>query len=120
MLQSMLIPLDGGPLAEQVLAPATALARELDIPVTLLRLVPSRTPVATAAGGPARPSDDPVLAARAYLAARRSDLAEQGVAVTAEVEVVDDMAEAIVGYAYTQGIGVIAMSTHGRTGPARW
>src|SRR5581483_3345736 len=82
MLQSMLIPLDGGPLAEQVLAPATALARKLDIPVTLLRLVPSRTPVAIAAGGPARPFDDPVLSARAYLSERRSDLAHRGVAVT--------------------------------------
>src|SRR5262249_3196596 len=41
MLHSMLIPLDGSPLAERVLAPATALARRLDIPVTLLRLVPS-------------------------------------------------------------------------------
>src|SRR5262249_26384124 len=99
---------------------ATTLARRLDIPVMLLRLVPSRTPLATAAGGPARPFDDPVLAARAYLAGRRSELAEQGVAATAEVGVVDAMAEASVGYAYTQGIGVIAMSTHGRTGPARW
>ena len=57
--------------------------------------------------------------ATAYLLKLAEGIAQEGIAVDTHVEV-GEAAEAIVRYAEKEGCDLIAMSTHGRTGLARW
>jgi nucleotide-binding universal stress UspA family protein len=116
MLERILVPLDGSPLAEGILAQLRPLLLRRDAEVMLLRVVPF--PVSTRVY-------DTSLRAEAHLEAKRylSDmeklLADKGVRVrTASGE--GAPAEEILDAAAREGATMIAMSTHGRSGIARW
>src|SRR5688572_29638759 len=105
MVQTLLVPLDGSPLAERALPYATALTRALAGKLVLLYARPTRALVSGEA-----PSFD--------LEAVAQPLRADGLEVRAVVQPIygDDTARAILDGAATQQAELIAMSTHGRSG----
>jgi nucleotide-binding universal stress UspA family protein len=124
-VRRVLIPLDGSALSEQALAPGLELAERLGCEVTLLRAIPK-------------------LETREI---ERLDQAERGLGLRAEAEMREDAehylrnliairphqglkikiavthepaAQSVLEFAESQAMNVIVMSTHGRTGLARW
>jgi len=124
-LGHLLLPLDGSDLSERVLEPALGLAAGLGARVTLLRAVPSVADAekdrleALERGLGERLKDEIHQHAEQYL--RRMLEAYPARGVKAETAVVfEPAAEAILRYAETHAVDLIAMSTHGHTGLRRW
>ncbi|MCI0342505.1 MAG: universal stress protein [Planctomycetales bacterium] len=114
MLDKILVPLDGSPLAEGILTHVRRLLVRRDAEVRLLRVIPDR-----AVEGAAWFPEEPAETVQKHLERIRDLLAIQGVSVHAEVRV-GDPAEKILKVADDLRPSLIAMSTHGRSGPARW
>jgi nucleotide-binding universal stress UspA family protein len=108
-LKTLLVPLDGSPLAATVLPVVTELAAALDAELVLFRAVPLESPPAFAAE----------KAAFAYLEAERAALAKRALHVQAIVRH-GDAAETIIEHACSHGVDAIAMATHGRSAIQRW
>lgn len=121
MYHTILVPLDGSDLAEQVLPHVCALAACSEASVLLLRV-------------PADPvydylTPDPQLAnelrhdvetgAQVYLDEVATRLSELGLSVTTKVAWGGPIHETILDIARERGVDLIAMSTHGRSGIAR-
>jgi nucleotide-binding universal stress UspA family protein len=105
-LRSILITLDGSPLAEEALPVGLALADALDGAVTLLRVQPPGPP-------------------DGYLEAVAARYVDADVPLRAETLIRADtgssaVAQAILDYAEQNGVGLVAMSTYGRGGLRRW
>jgi nucleotide-binding universal stress UspA family protein len=117
----ILIALDGSPLAERSLKPALRLAELEGAEIHLLRIVPADRNIPLgelqATVGPARASD--VQDALWYVSGVRILLSERDVRVRTAVRVADDIPSAILDYAETHDVDVIAIGTHGRGGLAR-
>lgn len=121
MYRKILVPLDGSKVAEGVLPHAKALAYSEGAELILL----------TVGANPALDFafSDPGIARSAvieqeerskkYMDGIENDLREAGFK-TSTVLRVGSIAETILGVAEELGVDCIAMSTHGRTGPARW
>ncbi|GIX48525.1 MAG: universal stress protein [Candidatus Tectimicrobiota bacterium] len=116
MYTKILVPLDGSEVAEVALPHAVALARTFGAELVLLRV----------AHAPFSPGRDPLEAERAaveeseqYLAEAAQRLAAQGVPVRTVVRY-GKAAEEILDHAATEGISLIVMATHGRSGVGRW
>ncbi len=103
--ENIIIPLDGSPLAEQALRPATDLASLLGARCVLVRVVAPGAAEAAAAEG--------------YLGRVAERLAAQGLCVTTRVVVAPRPAEAILAQAAVQASPLIAVATHGRGGFGR-
>ena len=58
--------------------------------------------------------------AEAYLAARKGEWRPEGIPVKTKVIASSSVASTILDYAEANGIELIAMSTHGRSGLGRW
>jgi nucleotide-binding universal stress UspA family protein len=124
MYSKILVPLDGSELAEQVLPHVLALAACHMSEVVLLRVVNYPTtplPLSDAemeAGvrDCVECEDLDYLKGVAEKYFKGSNLKVAAEVVTGEGPVVDS----ILDYADKTGVELIAMSTHGRTGPARW
>lgn len=125
----LLAPLDGSELAEQALPHAQAIAQRAGARITLLQVIPN---VAALAQEPALPPGRLTAAlhtqalqsqwqeqALAALEQTAQSLAGQGVMAQAAV-VVAHPPDGILDYAQTQAVDLIVMSTHGRSGLARW
>lgn len=121
MYRKILVPLDGSKVAEGVLLHAKALAYSEGAELILL----------TVAANPAMDFAfaDPGLAqgaiqeqeerSKTYIAGIENDLKQAGFKTSTLLRI-GSVAEVILGVADELGVDVIAMSTHGRTGPARW
>jgi nucleotide-binding universal stress UspA family protein len=121
MYRKILVPLDGSKVAEGVLPHAKDLAYSQGAELILL----------TVGANPAMDFafSDPGLArsaineqeerSRKYIAEVEDQLKSAGFR-TSTVLRVGSVAEVILGVAEELGVDCIAMSTHGRTGPARW
>jgi len=121
MYRKILVPLDGSKVAEGALPHAKALAYSEGAELILL----------TVGANPAMDFafSDPGLAQSAvleqeersqkYIAEIERELQAAGFK-TSTVLRVGSVAETILGVAEELGVDCIAMSTHGRTGPARW
>jgi nucleotide-binding universal stress UspA family protein len=110
----ILVPLDGSSLAGRALPYATALARERQLPLLLVRVLeasPSR-------GMPLVQEPE----ARSYLEHVAVQLREAGIAVQTDVSstLFGTVAEVLVSKAQQRGCELIVMSTHGRGGLGRW
>jgi nucleotide-binding universal stress UspA family protein len=124
MYSKILVPLDGSPVAEQVLPHVLALATCQMSEVVLLSVVKyptislplSDAELETGVRDCAECQDLDYLKAVAEKFFKGSHLKVSAEVVTGEGPVVDS----ILDYADTIGAELIAMSTHGRTGPARW
>lgn len=123
MLEHILVPLDSSKLSEGILPYIGHIARSVHGRMTLLHVVdtdalphlPGNRYKELAAQLLEREKD----LARRYLSAIRDHMGANEEAVSCEV-IPGSPAEAIVSFAHTQGIGLIAMSTHGRSGLNRW
>lgn len=125
--RSILVPLDGSPLAETALAPAMALANGVGSDIKLLRVVPMQEPTPQSVDMAARRYGELMdeayqrekAAAETYLQqiynAWPSDHVFFDVQVTG-----GNVADAIVDYAEEQRADLIIMSSHGRSGMGRW
>lgn len=117
MSKKILVPLDGSRVAESVLPYALAVARRTRAPLLLLSVIPR-----TDGWGELPPRGEKgkeTAEAQAYLESRRQELAAQGVEVETELAY-GHPAEEIVGRAGEGNVGLIAMSTHGRSGITLW
>jgi len=128
----VLVPLDGSPLAEEILGPATSLAKMTDADFLLLRTVPpalsSNYPTPSEGIKPfgealLKQLQEQEAAARreaeAYLEAVAQRLRSEGLAVRTRVVCNDMPAAAILEQAQTDAADLIALATHGRHGIAR-
>jgi nucleotide-binding universal stress UspA family protein len=116
MYSSILVPLDGSPLAARALPYATALARASRARLVLVRAVLAHTP----------PGIDPSEAqvrvterAGRDLDALAEYLRATGLSVDTHVYY-DQAVRAIVDLAEQQAVDLVVMSTHGRGGLGRW
>jgi len=115
-LGKILVPLDGSNCAENVLPLVEKLARELKMGISLLRVALAHT----------FPGVDPTEAqvkvvreAEEYLERIADDLKTKGLKVDTHVRYGND-AEEILDHANQNGIEMIAMTTHGRSGVKRF
>lgn len=107
MTFTILVPLDGSPLAERALPFASSLASAVSGRLILAHV----TPPAPTPGAPAYDSAAVVAALR-----------EEGVSVESRVYRAwpDEIADALLGGAAEERADLVAMSTHGRGGLTRW
>jgi nucleotide-binding universal stress UspA family protein len=120
VLEHVLVPLDGSPLAERVLGPALDLVRMWEGHCTLLRVIEASPP--SISGRPNRrcpPEQEQEVAARAYLEKIAERLRDEGASVQTRVVVAPHTAPAILEEAQTQRCDFIALATHGRGGLRR-
>lgn len=117
--QRILVPLDGSALAEEVLPYVIALARSSGAEVTLLRVEPIEPYLSLPLSGV--PFVEPTLwnpqAVRETLAPALDRLQSAGVEARIEAAI-GDAAREIVSRA--RGCDLVALSSHGRSGPSRW
>jgi len=105
MLERILIPLDGSPRAEQILSQVARVLRREDSDVLLLRVADS--------------SSNAPEEAEKYIQDLERRLSDRGAKVRGRV-VEGSVASAILDVARQEGSTMIAMTTHGRSGLARW
>jgi nucleotide-binding universal stress UspA family protein len=120
-MTSIVVPLDGSPLAESALDAVAPLARCGDVDLWLVRVVSPAHPVF--AEGRMLMTADEVTGlhrseAAAYLQRQVAALAARGLRARGRV-VVGEPAAAIVAEAAGAGCSAIVMATHGRTGLSR-
>ena len=134
-MNRILVPLDGSPLAEQVLPQVRVLAPLLGANVHLVHVVrPAGNEVALSRGGERTTASAPAVAwreqihqtyaavcehAAQYLTIQATSLQEASIAVTTEVRF-GRPANLILETAAMRDASLIAMATHGRSGMQRW
>jgi nucleotide-binding universal stress UspA family protein len=120
MYKRVLVPVDGSDLAEAIIPFVLDIAGPLDLDITLLRVNHAIPPVAVE--GTRRIVIEDIEGhrreAQAYLAGLAAELQAKGARVTTLVRRGEPVAE-ILAAARDEDADLIAMSTHGRTGPAR-
>jgi nucleotide-binding universal stress UspA family protein len=120
----LLIPLDGSPLAEQILEPAVALGKLMGADYTLLQAVPPEPypaydpTIYTGAEMAQAVLEQHVASARAYLEKVAQRLRSQGLEVRTRLTL-DQPASAIFETTSRDKIDLIAIETHARHGVAR-
>jgi len=123
-LKSLIVPLDGSDLAEQVLPTAIELAKPRDLEIVLIRTYNIPTTAYAGVEGYALPIDDLLKGMRdeacAYLEAKIADVKKLGVARASFAAKEGLPADEIISFAKNVPGGLIAMSTHGRSGVRRW
>lgn len=124
MYKKILVPLDGSDLAEKVLPHAMALAKASGAEIALVSVVEFNLGVVGAkleAFPQAAMEQKEALRAEAlvYLEKVQRDLKSQGVVATVAM-LEGDVASQIIAYAEQQGVDLIAMATHGRSGIDRF
>ncbi len=119
MFERILVPLDGSPLAECVLPHAVALSRAFDAELMLLRVLES--PQAAESSRSTDLLDWHIRQAEAasYLDDVRARLEEMGLNVDQEI-LAGRPAERITAFAREKEVGLIILSSHGRSGLSGW
>jgi nucleotide-binding universal stress UspA family protein len=117
----IIVPLDGSDTAEAALPFVKRLAIDLDASLVLEGVV---VPTAALYAGTFIPSSPPALqeieaGSREYLGAVGGKLAKDGLLVSSRVDT-GYAAETILEAGRETGADLIALSTHGRSGPERW
>ena len=123
LIKRILVPLDGSQMSERSLKTVEPMAAGLGAEIVLFQAV---EPVRYVPGFETMvpnivlPSDDEIRGVAAkYLNAIEKPLKQSGIK-TSSVIIADAPAEAIIDYANSGGIDVIAMTTHGFSGIKRW
>jgi len=121
-IEKILVPLDGSDAGQAALPYAETLAKQMGASISLIQVIPSpATMDPSISGGPywikfVEAIND---TAQDYLSGIAKKLTQQGIQTTYEV-MSGDPAYKIIEHAEHEMAGLIAMSTHGRTGIARW
>lgn len=127
MFSRILVPLDGSDLAARALTPAEELARKVEAPLHLVRVLDTSY-LARLVGYPVygaaiemtalqQALEDERVEAEAYLKVAKQDLVDRGFEVTTELLNGSPTREII---AATRPGDLVIMSTHGRGGLSRW
>lgn len=120
-IDNLLVPLDGSALAESILKHVLAIAERNRTRITLLRVV-SPAYVTTEFNGIVQSDSllrERVDAAHEYLNRMATQLGVEGYLVETDVVVSSTAASAILDYTERNGLDVICMATHGRSGVKR-
>ncbi len=128
----LLLPLDGSPLAEQMIEPAVALGTLMDADYTLVRVIRPPTPWAFQGGGASLEERVRAMLDRLeklehqlrqeaadYLDQVAERLRQRSLRVATRVVVADQPAGAILHEASPPAVDLIALETHGRRGLSR-
>jgi nucleotide-binding universal stress UspA family protein len=123
-LKDIIVPLDGSSMAEQVLPHAISLSKALVAGITLLRALPSAGDYFGYMDYP-MPNNDELYQqfeddARQYLETMKSQVAALGAPRVEARLVYGNAAEVINECAREIPGGMVAMTTHGRSGVGRW
>ena len=116
MLQNILVPLDGSPLAEAALPFATAVGARAGASLTLVRAAMYRTLFSDVAAEQVRV----IRSGEDYLARTAAALTTKGVPVSTRVPLGGSPAEWIVEESQAVDVDLIVMATHEREGADRW
>jgi len=121
MYRKILVPLDGSKVAEGVLPHAKALAYSEGAELILLTVGanPALDFVFSDPGLAQSAVDEQEERSKKYIAGIENELKATGVKTSTQLRI-GSVADVILGVAEELDVDVIAMSTHGRTGPARW
>jgi nucleotide-binding universal stress UspA family protein len=132
-LQTLIIPLDGSALAEQILPHAVSLAQAMKLKVLLVRVTPSLGeyhryleyyPLDSSShiysGMYEEFSREEDARAMQYLHEVKEKLNQQGISSVEERLLKGSAADAIADLARQTPYSLIAMTTHGRSGVGRW
>jgi len=124
IIDSIVVPLDGSPLAEKILPTVSRWAQALDVEVTLIRAFdfPTAAYVGSASYIPDYDKfrEEAHREAAVYLRGKEEWLVAEGVRTVSILTLEGSAADEIIGYAQTAPGAVIAMSSHGRSGVQRW
>jgi nucleotide-binding universal stress UspA family protein len=116
--------LDGSDLAERVLPVAIELAKQRDLEIVLIRAYNIPTSAYAGIEGYALPMDDLLKDMRdeacEYLENKVADVKKRGIARVSFAAKEGLPADEIISFAKNLPGGLIAMSTHGRSGVRRW
>lgn len=115
-LDTMVVALDGSPLAEEVLPHAVAVAKALDLKIDLLTVLPGNDP-AFSDGSQPSPAHDKSLA---YLQSTKEWVQGQGITRVGQVVLHGQPAAAIIDLVDNLPGAIVAMTTHGWSGAERW
>ncbi len=124
IINSIVVPLDGSSLAEQILPTVSNWAQALDVEVTLIRAF--EFPASAYYGSENYLPDYGAFREEArkeaadYLKEKADSLVSEGVRTVSTRTIEGPAANEIISYAQTEPRAVIAMSTHGRSGVRRW
>ena len=124
IINSIVVPLDGSSLAEQILPTVSNWAQALDVEVTLIRAF--EFPASAYYGSENYLPDYGAFREEArkeaadYLKEKADSLVSEGVRTVSTRTIEGPAADEIISYAQTAPRAVIAMSTHGRSGVRRW
>lgn len=123
MYKKIIVPLDGSKLAEGVLPHVREMARCLGCEIVLLQVLTHKSYdyLLTDPGMSASLRSSEEEAACNYIGPLFNALKQEGLLVSADLATANGpVADAIIEFARKANGDLIAMSTHGRTGPARW
>lgn len=117
----IVVPLDGSALAEQILPEVAALASRLNSTVSLLHVLTPLTYSQKEIMQPGLPWwDTDIALADSYLARAASYLTEEGLTVSKDVVLSQDIATAILDYSMRTRADMIAIATSGSGGMSRF
>ncbi|MDD5095328.1 MAG: universal stress protein [Dehalococcoidia bacterium] len=124
LIKKVLLPLDGSALGESAIPQVEALAKALDFEVVLLHILdPVVTVDMPGLASVTRPTSKQLAneeeKALDYLGKIETALREKGLNVSSQLRS-GSAAEEIIALAKENGIDLIAMSTHGRSGISKW
>jgi nucleotide-binding universal stress UspA family protein len=116
----IIVPLDGSTLAEQILPRALTLAKLEEAEITLLNVLLPHSYSQKEISDPKLPWwDKDISLAQTYLSRIAGKLRRDGVAVTTDIVIGDNVASAIGDFAGREKADLIAIATHGRGGLVR-
>lgn len=124
IIDSIVVPLDGSSLAEEILPTVSNWAQALDVEVTLIRAF--EFPASAYYGSEEDLPDYDAFREEArkqvaaYLKQKEEALVGKGVRTVSTATLEGPAAAEIISYAQTAPRAVIAMTTHGRSGVRRW
>lgn len=124
MYKEILVSLDGSELSEAALPHARALAKAFDARISLMSIMEpvemySQTGVVGPVVSVSMNVQEEIERIGQYLEGVADNLIKEGIDARTEVREGDPAAE-ICDYAETNGVDIIVMSTHGRSGLQRW
>ncbi|MDX1521795.1 MAG: universal stress protein [Anaerolineae bacterium] len=123
MLNKILVPLDGSPLAETALSSARELAQKFQAQITLLRVLPALVIMPELQGQLSAESELMLgleREAKLYLARLAKRLSAANIPVKTVVLEGNPVAEMILEVAADEAIDLVVMSTHGYSDSKRW
>ena len=120
LFERIVVPLDGSPLAEQIISHVKELTTDSRASVTLVRVLQPVTYSQKQIMQPGLPWwDDAMAEAESYLDRAAGLFGDAGLSVTKEVLMADDVALAILQHSATSGADLLAIATRGVGGIKR-